>query len=293
MGIETNTPPPPTSEPPAIEGLVIALRSVTRKGLPVSPERSPEVLLAMRGVYARSINPDDYLSRVKALNLVLPRMLMELGEGEEAVALRTIFGLPAENRGLTLTERRRRASRALGYGETHFRKHIEERLLRDFAWFLHEDSQNYTPRSRKAPPRMEISGDTPSLTAADINEHEELVSRIWALVYELRAALIRSELEHLTDDNRLVARLSSLWLVGTLLNQIDAYVDRFGHSILHGGAEYEVDALVRLAGWADAEGGWTPARLRIAAARSDRDGFIESQISVGRSGVSVPEGIER
>jgi hypothetical protein len=127
----------------------------------------------------------------------------------------------------------------------------------------------------------EISGDTPSLTPGDINEQEELVSRIWALVYELRAELIRTaRLEAIknadatdVDD----ARGTSVWLVARLLSRIHDYLERYGDRILHGGAEFRAEGLIRLAGWHYELPAEEAIRLRYVLAKSgevDRAGFL-------------------
>lgn len=186
--------PPPTEEPPSLESLAAALKPVIRAGLPLSPQDAPDELLALRGVYARATQVDSRMSRTKAMNQLVVKLLVDAGDSDSAEAVRMLFAVAAGTRGTTLTRRRSKAHELLGYNERHFRGHIEPKILADVAWLLHQDSQTYTPRSRKSPPRMTPSGDTPTLTAADISEHEELVSRIWALVYELRAELIRDGL---------------------------------------------------------------------------------------------------
>ena len=271
--------------PPPIEELTKALKSVLRKGLPVIPDAAPRALLELRGVRARAIDAGDFLSRVKALDALLQALLLALGEAEEAQALQILFAVRAADRGTTLTARRSRA-RSVGtweYDDTHFRKNVEPRLVRALAWFLHEDSQNYTPRTRHAPPeKTEISGDTPSLTSADVNDQEELVSRIWALVYELRAELIRkARLEAETDPGRQAdledAGGTSLWLVARLLTRIHDYLDRYGERILHGDAEFNAEGLIRLAGWGYELSQEEATRLRYALAKSgeaERDKFL-------------------
>ncbi|WP_147281305.1 hypothetical protein [Gaiella occulta] len=261
--------------------MTAALKRGIRVGLPVKPDAAPEVLLELRGVRARAIDAGRFLSRVKALNGLLHGFLTGLGEGEEARALRCLFAVHAEDRGTTLTHRRRRAAGILGYNDTHFRKHIEPRLLRDFAWLLHEDSQTYTPRSRKAPPKIEISGDTPTLTPGEVNEHEELVSRIWALVYELRAELIcKARLEAEGDQTAQAevddASGTSLWLVARLLSRMHDYLDRYGERILHGEAEFNAEGLIRLAGWSYELSPEQAKHLRYILAKSggDRASFI-------------------
>ena len=160
--------------PPELDPLAEGLKHVLRRGLPVTPDQSPDVLLRLRGVTARAINPDDFLSCVKALNGLLLSLLLALGDSEEAQALQILFAANASDRGTTLTNRRARASRVGGwdYDLDHFRKRVEPRLVRDLAWLLHEDSQNYTPRTKYAPDPVEISGDSPSLYPSDVNEQE-------------------------------------------------------------------------------------------------------------------------
>lgn len=256
-----------------------------RKGLPVIPDAAPDVLLQLRGVRARAIDPDDFLSRVKALNALLQSLLLALGDAEEAQALQIIFAVHPADRGMTLTARRSRASHVgeWHYDDTHFRRNVEPRLIRDLAWFLYEDSQNYTPRTRYAPEPSEITGDTPSLTPADVNEQQELVSRIWALVYELRAELIRiARLEASEDANPSElqsAEGSSLWVVARLLSRIHDYLERYGDRILHGDAEFRAEGLIRLAGWRDDLTADQATRLRLVLAKvgeHDRRGFIDA-----------------
>jgi len=269
--------------PPLIEELTKGLKLVLRKGLPVTPDATPDVLVQLRGVRARAIDAADFLSRVKALNAVIQSLLLALGDSEEAQALQILFAVRAADRGTTLSARRSRAS-TVGewhYDDTHFRRHVEPRLIRDLAWFLYEDSQNYKPRTKYAPEPMDISGDTPSLTQADINEQEELVSRIWALVYELRAELIRiarlESIENASASELQDARDSSLWLVALLLSRIHDYLERFGDRILHGDAEFNVEGLIRLAGWRHELTAEEALRLRLnlANAHGDPRAFAE------------------
>jgi hypothetical protein len=269
--------------PPELGDLTKALKLVLRRGLPVTPDQAPDILVRLRGVQARAINAADFLSCVKALNALLLSLLLALGESEEAQALQILFAANASNRGTTLTARRSRACRvgSWDYDPDHFRKHVEQRLVRDFAWLLHEDSQNYTPRTKYAPTPTEISGDSPSLSTADVNEQEELLSRVWSLVYELRAELIRqASLEHAGADADVVrgATETTLWVVARLLARIHEYLERYGDRILHGDAEYRVEGLIRLAGWSYELSPEQAAELRLVAARAgeSRDDFVEA-----------------
>jgi hypothetical protein len=153
--------------------------------------------------------------------------------------------------------------------------------MRDLAWFLYEDSRNYTPRTKYAPEPTEISGDTPGLTPVDVNEQEELVSRIWALVYELRAELIRTaRLEAIEDADALElenAQGSSLWLVARLLSRIHDYLERYGARILHGDGKFRAEGLIRLAGWRCELTEEASMKLRYVLAKSgelDRRRFL-------------------
>jgi hypothetical protein len=268
--------------PPDLGDLVDGLKRLLRRGLPVTPDRAPRVLLGLRGVQARAINPDDFLSCVKALDGLLQSLLLALGDSEEAQALQILFAVSPADRGTTLTNRRARSSRvgSWDYDADHFRKHVEPRLLRDLAWLLHEDSQNYTPRTKYAPVPTEISGDSPSLSPADVTEQEELLSRVWALVYELRAELIRkARLEYAGEDEAAIQEAidTTLWVVARLLTRIHEYLERYGDRILHGDAEYRAEGLIRLAGWrhdlTDAEARELRCALAIVG-EDDRAGFV-------------------
>lgn len=269
--------------PPELDDLVEGLKRVLRRALPVTPDQAPDVLLQLRGVRARAIDATDFLSCVKALNGLLLSLLLAIGDSEEAQALQVLFGAKPSDRGTSLTDRRSRASRvgAWDYDVDHFRKHVEQRLLRDFAWLIHDDSQNYTPRTKYAPVPTEISGDSPSLTPADVNEQEELLSRIWALVYELRAELIRKASLEDADADAIEIRettQATLWVVARLLTRIHEYLERYGDRILHGDAEYRVEGLIRLAGWRYELTPEQAAELRLAAAQAgeSRDGFLKA-----------------
>ena len=106
------------------------------------------------------------------------------------------------------------------------------------------------------------------------------MSRIWALVYELRAELIRkARLE--TDDPTSVeveeAADTTLWIVARLLTRIHEYLERYGDRILHGEAEYRVEGLIGLAGWSHDLPPDDAARLRYVLAKSgeaDRKRFL-------------------
>ncbi|MEU4194863.1 hypothetical protein AB0E69_23395 [Kribbella sp. NPDC026611] len=250
--------------PPDMPELVKALRPVLRAGLPLDPDLEDERLLGLRGVHARSIDPRARLSRIKALDGLLRRLLVHYPDDVLGEAARVLFGLAPGTRGKNISERREQAARDAGYDADHLRKRIEPKILRQLAWQLHQDSQNYVPRGRDAPPRLEPSGDTPVITKGDVSskesaEHQELLSRLWAHVYALRAEILRVErlkawpydaTEPALSQEKLDAAIEARRRqVAYVKRYVALYIERYGHAIAHGESEFTADALLRLAGW--------------------------------------------
>lgn len=252
--------------PPPVEVLAKALRAVVGTGLPVDSNFADEALLGLRGVVARSIDPSDRLGRVKAFDELLHRLLVSYPDDELGESARVLFGLATGVRGRNLTERRRQAADTAGYDADHFRKRIEPKIVRQVAWQLHRDSQNYIPRGRAVPPPLESSGDTPTIVVGDLankeaSEHSELVSRLWAHVYALRAEILLVERlkiwpydpsEPETSARRLHAALDKREQeIQAVKVTVQRYIDRYGQRIQHGEAEFNVEGLLRLAGWVE------------------------------------------
>lgn len=251
-------------QPPDVEELVRALRALLRSGLPIDPDLTDPRLLGLRGVVARAIDQDARLSRVKALDGLLRRLLAYYPDDVLSEAARVLFGLTPGTRGKNLTGRREQAARETGYEADHFRKRIEPKILKQLAWQLHQDSQNYIPREREAPPPLEISGDTPYISVGDVStkdeaEHQEVLSRLWARVYQLRAEILLVEqlkawpydetepaLSERTLDEALDSRDAA---VDAAKRQVEAYIERYGASIAHGEGEFSARGLLRLVGW--------------------------------------------
>ncbi len=250
--------------PPSVEAIAKSVRPILTSGLPISPDFVDETLLGLRGVVARSIDPDDRLNRVKALDQLMRSLLVHYPDDELSEAARVLFGLARGSRGKNLTARRTQAASETGYESDHFRKHIEKKILKMLAWQLHQDSQNYIPRSRAVPPPLDSSGDTPVISKGDISsrehaEHEELLSRLWAHVYALRAEILRTErlknwpydptepsLNEKKLGDAMAARDSEVEAVKVLVQR---YIDTYGQRITHGEAEFNAEGLLRLAGW--------------------------------------------
>lgn len=257
----TPPPPPVLERPPDLDELVEALRPIVRRGLPVTPAMADDRLLALRGVWARSIDPDDRLYRVRGLDRLLREVLTDYPDDEGlAQTAQTLFGMAPGSRGTNLTARRERIAREQHYTEDHVRKEVEPKIVKQVAWLIHLDSQTYTPRARGVPPPLAVSGDTPQIEPEDLQtgerlEHEEALSRLWALVYALRAELLNVERRKRFPSEEGAERLLEGSrqrrdrLVASLGQSIEDYVEHWGERIAHGEAEFDVRRLVRLAGW--------------------------------------------
>ena len=256
--METQTTPPPVKE------ITEALNPILSSGLPVDDEFSDETLLGLRGVVARSIDPSDRLNRVKALDGLIKSQLVHYPDDELGEAARALFGLAHGSRGLKITKRQERAAAESHFEVNHFRKKIQPKILKMLAWLIHQDSQNYIPRSRAVPPPLESSGDTPVITRDDVSskeaaEYAELLSRLWAHVYALRAEILKVErlktwLHDPTEpsvsakvlEEAIAARDFEVEAVRMLTQK---YVDAYGQRITQGEAEFNAEGLLRLAGW--------------------------------------------
>lgn len=121
------------------------------------------------------------------------------------------------------------------------------------------------------PPPLESAGDTPVIRSGDVAsldaaKHEELLSRLWARVYALRAEILRverlktwphDETEPTTSERILAEAIAARdYGVDAVKKSVREYVDKYGQRIRHGNAEFSADALLRLAGWQD-QGGQT------------------------------------
>lgn len=259
MTDSSRPPHVPTDKPPSLADIVTDLRTVLKAGLPITPAMTIPALLSMRGVWARAVDPTDLLARYDAADRLVRRKLKlvavaKIDRPEMPEAAQQLFGM-AGSRGKDLTKRREDACATAGYEFDHFRKRIEPKIVDQLAWLLHQDSLQYVPRARKHPP-PEASGDTPIIEEEDLAdperaEHEILLSWIWSEVYALRAGLIEREVWRGKGyaDRVDAAQAEAELHLGRLLNWLDDYLAKYGERILHGEAEFNAEALVRLAGW--------------------------------------------
>jgi len=233
--------------------LKAALQGVLKFGLPLSERTAGDLLPNLRSVVARSIHPDDLLSRVDALNHLLVRLIADLPDDELGPAAPILFAIAPGTRGTTLTKRREECAALLHNDSDHFRKRVEPKIVELVAVAMHRDLLHYKSRVRRAPEAERSTGDTPVLTVDDLTDQEELVSRIWQHVYGLRAELIAvgrlsggDEGVRQVEDHRQAANRQH----GELRRLIDVYVATYGERyIRHGDAEYDAEGIIRLAGW--------------------------------------------
>ena len=241
------------------EELATELTALVAGGLPVVEDNCPVLLSNLRSVVARSVVPREPLSRLNALNALLPRLVAGMHDATYREALQILLALAPGTRGTTLTARRRQAAECMGYNADYFRTDIEVKLIRALAGALQEDLLRYQGRGERAAEAFEPTGQSPSLEPEDVSHEEELISRIWQHVYGLRAELItmaRYE-ERAQEDNAEgferqgeEARQAALAQEKQLQALIGEYKETYGEALVqHGQTEFAVEGLERLAGW--------------------------------------------
>lgn len=236
----------PEGQATAPEDIRAELRRILTKGLPVNAKRAGDLLPHLRSIVSRAPHPYDLHSRVEALNRQIVRLLVDV-DNEIGQPLRTLFCISMGTRGTNLTVRRERAAEEMGYEATHFRKQIEPKLLDEFAELIYYDLLRYKSRSHRALEYNEPTGDTPELTDKHLTYEEELLSRIWQHVYQLRAELIgqyrldgqpgyeRQVEEHRQNVNVATERVKAL---------VAEYRDTFGGDFIkHGDAEFAYERI--------------------------------------------------
>ena len=246
-------PPPFLIAVTTITALTAALSGVIRKGLPIDESDAPDELVNLRSVYARAVVPGERMSRLSALNALIPRVIASLSDDRYREAIQNLFGLAPGTRRLTLMARRRKAAGLLAYTEGHFREAIEAELLHAVAVALQEDLLRYRARTRRSAESLEPTGDTPRLGPEHLTHEEELTSRIWQHVYGLRAELIAclrliaaEGFKEQAEDHRQAALAEETQLRASIREWKETYGDQL---VRHGDAEFAADAIRRLVAW--------------------------------------------
>lgn len=251
---------------PAGDAVAGGVRRLLRRGLPVTPAAADPVLLHLRGILARAVDPTDEASRTQALDGVLRGLLARFPDTRYAPAARALFGLPPAEPGQNLTVRRDLAAEQAGHEVHHFRKRVEPKLIEKIAWELLADADRFTRSAMIAPRLAPPAGRQPVQAdpfAWEVTEHEEQLSRLWSAIYAARAELLAVErLVSLRSDRMdiLHAAMTAAWRWATARAEAISYTTAFA-----AGPESSPDDLAALAGWTPALTPAQASRLTEAA----------------------------
>lgn len=252
------------------------MRRLLRRGLPVTPASTDAVLLDLRGIVARAVDPADEASRTAALDGTLRGLLARFPDARYASAARALFGLPPAEPGQNLTVRREFAAEQSGHEVHHFRKRVEPKLVAKIAWELLADADRFTRSPRIAPRLAPAAGRQPILAdpfAWEVAENEEQLSRLWSAIYAARAELLAVErLISLRADRMDILRMAvtAAWRWAAARAEAINYTTAFAPE-----PQTSVDELVALAGWTPALTAAQVSRLTEAATGgASREQFV-------------------
>jgi hypothetical protein len=247
---------------PAEDAVAAGVRRLLRRGLPVTPATADPVLLDLRGILARAVDPADEASRTAALDGVLRGLLARFPDTRYAPAARALFGLPPAKPGQNLTVRRDLAADQAGHEVHHFRKRVEPKLIETIAWELLADADRFTRSVMIAPRLAPPAGRQPVQAdpfAWEVTEHEEQLSRLWSAIYAARAELLGVErlvsLRSDRMDDIQHAAMTAAWRWAGARAEAISYTTAFA-----AGPESSPDDLAALPGW-------TPALTPVQASR--------------------------
>jgi hypothetical protein len=267
----------PTKSPVEDE-VVAAVTRLLRQGLPVTPANADAVLLDLRGVVARAVDPTDPASRTSALDGTLRGLLARFPDARYGPAARALFGLPPAEPGLNLTARRDMAALQAGHEVHHFRKRVEPKLIEKIAWELLADAERFTrmpmiaPRLASSAARQLVPADP---FAWEVAEHEEQLARLWSALYAVHAELLAVErLISLRADRTdlMHAAVTAAWSWGIARAEAIGYTTSYTSAV-----ETSVDDLLALAGWTPELTDAQASRLTEAAAGgATRDEFVHA-----------------
>jgi hypothetical protein len=256
--------------------VVAGVQRLLKRGLPVTPAGADAVLLDLRGVLARAVDPADEASRTAALDGTLRGLLARFDDARYAPAARALFGLPPAEPGQNLTIRRELAAAAAGHEVHHFRKRVEPKLVEKVAWELLADADRFTrsamiaPRLAPVTTRQPVSADP---FAWEVAEHEEQLSRLWSALYAARAELLAVERLISLEADRMdiiTTAVTAAWRWAAARAEAISYTTAFAPD-----ADTGPDELVALAGWTPALTAAQASRLTEAAADgAGREQFV-------------------
>ncbi|MGH3896687.1 MAG: hypothetical protein ACRDTA_00245 [Pseudonocardiaceae bacterium] len=256
--------------------MVAAVGRLLRRGLPVTPATADTVLLNLRGIAARAVDPADEASRTAALDGTLRGLLARFPDTRYASAARALFGLPPAEPGQNLTVRRDLAAEQAGHEVHHFRKRVEPKLVEKIAWELLADADRFTRSPMIAPRLAPTTGRQPVQAdpfAWEVAEHEEQLSRLWSAIYAARAELLAVErLISLRSDRMdiLHAAVTAAWRWAGARAEAISYTTAFAPDL-----ESSPDELVALAGWTPTLTSAQASRLTEAATGgASREQFV-------------------
>jgi len=274
------------------EDAVNAVRHLLRRGLPVTPADTDPVLLQLRGIVARAVDPADEASRTAALNGTLRGLLARFPDARYAGAVRALFGLPPAEPGQNLTARRDLAAELARHEVHHFRKRVEPKLIEQVAWELLADADRFTRTPMIAPRLAPITARQPIPAdpfAWEVTEHEEQLMRLWSKLYAARAALLAVERLVSLQANRtdqIHAAVTAAWRWAAARAEAISYTAAYSEDDL------PVEQLLALIGWTPALTKADASRLMEAAVGSaTRDQFAHALHSETRLGEVWVEGM--
>ncbi len=272
---------------------------VLRRGLPVSPATVDPVLLELRGVSARAIDPVEVGSRTAALDGILRGLLARFPDARYAPAARALFGLAPAEPGMNLTARRDAAASAAGHEVHHFRKRVEPRLLDELAAALIADADRFT-RAQLAAPRLapatgrERVGADPF--AWEVAEQEEALTRVWSAIYALRAELLAVErlISLDLDDQQVITHaVTAAWRWALASTATRTYTAAFPSDPAtddDASSSRTAVELLALAGWTPTLTSAQERRLRDAAAgeatRAEFVAALHDEVELGNAWVT-------
>lgn len=258
--------------------MVAAVTRLLRQGLPVTPASADAVLLDLRGVVARAVDPTDPASRTTALDGALRGLLARFPDARYAVAARALFGLPPAEPGLNLTARRDLAAEQAGHEVHHFRKRVEPKLIERIAWELVVDADRFTrlpiiaPRLAPVTVRQPVPADP---FAWEVTEQEEQLTRLWSALYAARAELLAVERLVSLRAGRpdlVRAAVTAAWRWATARAEAIGYTAAYDPD-----SDTSADDLLALAGWTPRLTEAQASRLTEAAAGSaTREQFVRA-----------------